>query len=73
MVRETVGESEESSDDTEKWIPESSATFHMTRSVDLLREVQPSEVKVKVGIDTLIDVESYGSMTVVFSNKEEYQ
>ena len=52
---------------------DSGATFRMTRSVDLLREVQPSEVKVKVGIDTLIDVESYGSMTVVFSNKEEYQ
>ena len=42
----------------------------MTRSADLIRDVQPSEHKVKVGNDTLIDVEGYGSLTVIFANKE---
>ena len=42
----------------------------MTRSADLLRDVQPSENKVKDGNDTLIDVEGNGSLTVVFANKE---
>ena len=54
----------------EKWIAESGATFHMTRSADLLRDLHPSEDKVKIGNDTLIGVEGYGSLTVVFANKE---
>ena len=42
----------------------------MTRSADLIRDVQPSEHKVKVGNDTLIDVECYGTLTIIFANKE---
>ena len=57
----------------EKWIAESGATFHMTRSADLLRDLNPSEDKVKIGNDTLIGVEGYGSLTVVFPNKEGLQ
>ena len=38
----------------------------MTRSADLLRDVQPSEDKVTFGNVTLVDVEGYGSLTVVF-------
>ena len=43
----------------------------MTRSADLLRDMQPSEDKVKIGNATLVDVEGYGSLTVVFPNKAE--
>ena len=69
--RDAVGEREQGTDGTEKWIADSGATFHMTRSADLLRDVQPSEDKVKIGNDTLVDVEGYGSLTVVFPNKAE--
>ena len=62
------GELEQSKNGTEKWIAESGATFHMTRSADYLRDMHPSEDKVKVGNDTLIGVEGYGSLTVVFLN-----
>ena len=55
--RDAVGEREQGTDDAEKWIADSGATFHMTRSADLFRDVQPSEDKVKVGNDTLIGVE----------------
>ena len=40
----------------------------MTRSADLFRDLHPSEDKVKVGNDTLIGVEGYGSLTAAFSN-----
>ena len=44
----------------------------MTRSADILRDVQPSEDKVKIGHDTLVNVEGYGPLTVVFpTNKTE--
>ena len=69
--RDAVGESEQGTDGTEKWIADSGATFHMTRSADLLRDVQPFEDKVRFGNDTLVDVEGYGSLTVVFPNKAE--
>ena len=51
--RDAVGEREKGKD-SEKWIADSGATFYITRSADLLRDVQPSEDKVKVGNDTLI-------------------
>ena len=37
--RDAVGEREQGTDGTEKWIADSGATFHMTRSADLLRDV----------------------------------
>ena len=40
----------------------------MTRSADLLRDLNPSEDKVEIGNGTLIGVERYGSLTVL-SNK----
>ena len=43
----------------------------MTRSADLLRDVQPLEDKVRIDNNTLVDVGGYGSLTVVFPNKEE--
>ena len=43
----------------------------MTRSADLLRDVRPPEDKVRISNDTLVDVEGYGSLTVVFPNKAE--
>ena len=67
--RDAVGEREQGTDGTENWIADSGATFHMTRSAGLLRDVQPSEDKVRIGNDTLVDVEGYGSLTVVFPNK----
>ena len=65
-----VGGPEQSKDGTEKWIAHGNATFHMTRSTDLLRDLHPTEDKVKIGDDTLIGVEGYGSLTVAFPNKE---
>ncbi|CAM9811448.1 unnamed protein product, partial [Sphacelaria rigidula] len=56
-------------DCTAKWIVDSGATFHVTRSADLLREMQPSEDELKIGNDTFIDVEGYGPLTAVFPNK----
>ena len=41
----------------------------MPRSADLPRDLHPSEDKVKIGNDTLIGVEGYGLLTVVFPNK----
>ena len=71
MLRErgAVGEREQGTDGTEKWILDSGATFLMTRSADLLRDVQPSEDKIRIGNDTLVDVEGHGSLTVGFPNK----
>ena len=51
--RDAVGEREQSKDGTEKCIADSGATFPMTRSADLLRELHPSEDNVKIGNDTL--------------------
>ena len=42
----------------------------MIRSADMLRDLHPSEDKVKIGNNTVIGVEGYGSLTVVFPNKE---
>ena len=67
--RDAVGECERSDDGTEKWIADSGATVHITSSADLLRDLQPSEDKVKIGNDTLVRVEGFGSLTVVFPNK----
>ena len=68
--RDAVGERERGKDGAEKWIADSGAAFHMTRSASLLRDVQPFEDKVKVGNDTPIDVEGYGSLTISFANME---
>ena len=66
VKRDAVGERENSKDGNEKWIADSGATFHMTRAADLPRDFYPSEDKVQIGKDTLISVERYGSLTVVF-------
>ena len=68
---DAVGEREQGTEGTEKWIADSGATVHMTRSADLLRDVQPPEDKGGIGIDTLVDVEDYAALTVAFPNKAE--
>ena len=69
--RDAVGGREQSKDGSEKWIADSGANFHMTRSADLLYGLHPTEdKKAKIGNDTLIGVEGYGSLTVAFPNKE---
>ena len=67
---DAVGGREQSEDGTEKWIADSGATFHMTRSADLLCDLHPTEDEVKIGNDTLIGVDGHGSLTVAFPNKE---
>ena len=69
--RDAVGEREQSKDGTEKWVADSGATLHMTRSAELLRDSHPSEDKVKIGNDTLISMEDYGSLTVVLQTRKE--
>ena len=41
--RDAVEKRAQSGDGTEQWIADSGATFHMTRSADLLRDLHPSE------------------------------
>ena len=68
--RGVVGEHEQGGGGTEEWLADSGGTFHITRSVFLLRDLQPSADKVKIiGNDTRIGFEGYGSRTVVFPNK----
>ena len=50
---------------------DSGATIHMTRSAEFLRDVQLFEHKVRISNDTLVDVEDYESLAVVFLNKAE--
>ena len=64
-----VAQCEQNKYGTEKWIADSGATFHMTTSDDLQRDARSSKVKVKIGNDNLIDIQSYGSLTVVFPNE----
>ena len=40
--RDVVGEREKSKEGNEKWIADSGATFHMSRSTELLRDLHPS-------------------------------
>lgn len=40
-----------------RWIADGDATFHSTRSADLLRDMQPSEYEIKIGGDYSMDVE----------------
>ena len=42
----------------------------MTRYADLLRDLHTSDDKVKIGNDTLIGVEGYGSLIIVFSKRD---
>ena len=64
-----VGGREQSEDGTEKMIADSGAAFHTTKSAELLRDLHPTEDKFKIGNDTLIGVEDYGSLTVAFPSK----
>ncbi|CAM9954547.1 unnamed protein product, partial [Laminaria digitata] len=50
----------------ERWIADSGASFHMTRSADLLSDVRLCDDKVRIGDNHLIDVVGYGTLTVVF-------
>ncbi|CAM9165641.1 unnamed protein product, partial [Laminaria digitata] len=50
----------------ERWIADSGASFHMTRSADLLSDVRLCDNKVRIGDNHLIDVVGYGTLTVVF-------
>ena len=42
----------------------------MIRSADMLRDLHPSEDKVKIGNNTVIGVEGYGSLIIVFSKRD---
>ncbi|CAM9259353.1 unnamed protein product, partial [Laminaria digitata] len=44
---------------------DSGASFHMTRSADLLSDVRLCDDKVRIGTNHLIDVVGYGTLTVV--------
>ena len=69
--RDAAGEREQGTDRTEKLIADGGATFHMTRSAELLRDVQPSEDEVKIGNDTPVDVEGYRSLTAVSRTRQK--
>ncbi|CAM9850947.1 unnamed protein product, partial [Sphacelaria rigidula] len=64
-----VGERKSSDDGIERWLADSGASFYMTKSAEFLRDMRPSDDKFKIGSNTLIDVECYGSLTVIFPNK----
>ncbi|CAM9907521.1 unnamed protein product, partial [Sphacelaria rigidula] len=67
--KDAVAVRSSSYDGIERWIADSGVTFRMTESATFLRDVQTSEDEVKVGNNTLIDVECYGSLTVVFPDR----
>ena len=50
----------------ERWIADSGASFHTTRSADLLSDVRLCDDKVRIGNNRLIDVVGNGTLTVVF-------
>ena len=50
----------------EKWIADSGASFHTTRSSDFLSDVRLGDDKVRVGDNHLIYVVRYGTLTVIF-------
>ena len=64
-----VAQCEQSKHGTEKWIGDSDATFRMTTSDDLLRDVRPSKDKVRISGDSLVDIQSYGSLRIVFPHE----
>ena len=70
-TRDGIGEREQGKDGRDKWIGDSGATFHITRSAELLRDLHPSEDKVTIGNDKLTSVENYGLSTVVFVKRKE--
>ena len=58
---------EECSEDMgDKWIADSSASFHITHAVDLLSDVTMCDDKARIGDNHLIDIVGYGTLTVVF-------
>ena len=50
----------------DKWIADSSASFHITHAVDLLSDVTMCDDKARIGDNHLIDIVGYGTLTVVF-------
>ena len=57
---------ERSEDMGEKRTADSSASFHITQSADLLSDVRLCDDKVRIGDNHLIDIVGYGTLTVVF-------
>ncbi|CAN0006538.1 unnamed protein product, partial [Laminaria digitata] len=50
----------------DKWVAGSGATYHMTRSADMMRDIRPTIDKVTTGDSRMIDIVGYGTLTVVF-------
>ena len=57
---------ERSEDMGEKRTADSSASFHITQSADLLSDVRLCDDKVRIGDNHLIDIVGYGTTAVVF-------
>ena len=54
------GKENPSKNTAEKWVADSSATYHMTRSPDLMHDIRPTIDKVKIGDSRMIDIVGYG-------------
>ena len=50
----------------DKWGVDSGATYHMTRSADMMHDTRPTKDKVRIGDSRMIDIVGYGTLTVVF-------
>lgn len=55
----TSFEKESSEKTAEKWVAESGATYYMTRSADMIRDVQPTNDQVGVDESRMIDMVGY--------------
>ena len=69
LLRTIVGSSKENptKNMAEKWVADSGATYHMTRSTDTMHDIRPTHDKVRIGDSRMIDIVGYGTLTAVFS------
>ena len=68
LLGTSVGSSKEnpSKNTADKWVVDSGATYHMTRSADMMHGIRPTSDKVRISDSRVIDIVGYGTLTVVF-------
>ena len=68
LLGTSVGSSKETlaQNTAEKWVTDNGATFHMTRSADMMYDIRPMNDKVRIGDSRMIAIVGYGKLTVVF-------
>ena len=67
LLETSVGSCKEdpSKNAEDRWVPDSGATCHMTRSADMMHDMRPRNDKVRIGDRRMIDMVGYSTLTVV--------